>query len=57
MSKATGRLAIMGNINVIEPDGEEVNYPRALLISFDDKESIRKAITDMELTLINYHDE
>lgn len=55
-TKAVGRLAIMGNIDVSEPDGEIANYPRALLISFDDADSIRAAIDDMKLTLINYHD-
>lgn len=54
---AIGRLAIMGNINVVDPDGQEVNYPKALLISFDSSEELWAAIIDMELTLTNYHDE
>jgi len=53
MIKATGRLAIMGNIDVLEPDGEIVNYPMALLAAFDTTEEIRKAIHDMELLLIH----
>ena len=57
MSKATGRLAVMGNIEIVEPDGEHAHYPMALLISFDSQESIRQAINDMELELIHYHDE
>lgn len=57
MSRATGRLAVMGNIDIVEPDGGNVNYPRALLILFDSADEIRKAINDMELKLINYHDE
>ena len=54
---AVGRMAIMGNIDIKEPDGEIVNYPRALLITFDSRESIVKAIQDMELKLINCRDE
>lgn len=42
-----GKLRIIGNIDVTEPDGSDSHhYPMAMLITFDDAEQIRKAITD-----------
>jgi hypothetical protein len=55
-TKPEGRLAIMGNIDVIEPDGEKVNYPKALLIAFDTSDELREAVRRMELSLKSYHD-
>jgi hypothetical protein len=40
------KLAVMGEIEVKELDGESHTYPMALLITFDDKEQIRQAIKD-----------
>ena len=42
----TAKLAIMGEIETVEPEGKTQKYPMALLIKFDSVESIRKAIKD-----------
>jgi hypothetical protein len=55
--RAVGRLAIMGNIDIVKADGDQVNYPMALLISFDSEEEIRQAIKDMSIDLIHHHDD
>ena len=41
-----GQLAIMGEIEVKELDGQGYIYPMALLVTFEDKEAIRQAIKD-----------
>ena len=44
----TGKLKIMGQIETVEPDGENQKYPMALLIEFDSADDIRAALKDME---------
>jgi hypothetical protein len=43
---AQGKLKIMGQIEVNEPDDMVATYRMALLIEFDSAEGIRKAIAD-----------
>jgi hypothetical protein len=44
----TGKLKIMGQIETVEPDGENQKHGIALLIEFDSVEDIRAALKDME---------
>lgn len=44
----TAKLEVMGNIDVLE-DGSPVNFPMALVLSFDNAEDIRQALKDMEV--------
>lgn len=44
----TGKLAIMGRIEVKESEDTVQTYPMALLVTFDSVEAIRQAIKDGE---------
>lgn len=44
----TGKLEVMGRIEIVEDEVDTYIYPMALLITFDNKEDIRAAIKDGE---------
>lgn len=46
----TGRLRIMGQIDVVEEDqpGGKYSHKRAILIEFDSDEDIRQALDEMK---------
>ena len=48
----TAKLAIMGEIDVKEPDGSTQHFPMALLITFDNPEQIRRAIKEGECKFV-----
>lgn len=48
----TGKLTIMGQIEVKEPDDKTVTHPMALLINFNSVEDIRQAIADGECKFV-----
>src|SRR3546814_5004524 len=42
----TARLIEMGQLATVDPDGQRADYPIALLLTFDDADSIRAAIRE-----------
>ena len=57
MTDATARMAILGEIDVLEPDGEVQKFKRAMLITFDTVEEFQQANSDGRVNLIWYHDQ
>lgn len=50
MQKA--RLIEMGQLTTVDLDGQKVEYPRALLLTFDDVDAIRAAIRDGKVQFV-----
>jgi hypothetical protein len=49
--QAKGKLRIVGNIDVKEPDGSDGgHFPLAILVTFDSVEEVRKALLDGKCT-------
>jgi hypothetical protein len=49
---ATGKAVIMGRIEVVEVEGENFKHDLGLVIVFDSREAIRKALADGECKFV-----